>query len=328
MIQSKFFSHAFVDSEIAEVVDRWLWSEWSSVQMRSAPCPFLLHFFFVKRQSQTALSFWCSLDMTRSTTELLQIGLEATTFVLIRQMLSVAFEVVEVFWPVFGSYSPYANIWTPSCPPHRHGKPGDFGSLFFFCVHFPRFLKFLAPRLKKYKYCNAAEPSGAWSDDDREICRRHFEAHLALWWNRALPPPFFLAVHNTPLLVQRMKKCSEFFFLSEVRLYMESCKVSVWESCMMLACLMMAVRAYGELLRVYCCGEHLKHNCGLQPEFEKSFFLRFCRTWTKRYLITSQTWGWSGGVSGKRVWLSSARWLGTAWFKSNKISRQQQQQQH
>ena len=34
---------------------------------------------------------------------------------------------------------------------------------------------------------------------DREICRRHFEAHLALWWNRALPPPFFLAVHNTPL---------------------------------------------------------------------------------------------------------------------------------
>ena len=30
----------FVDSEIAEVVDRWLWSEWSSVQMRSAPCPF------------------------------------------------------------------------------------------------------------------------------------------------------------------------------------------------------------------------------------------------------------------------------------------------
>ena len=45
MIQSKFFSHAFVDSEIAEVVDRWLWSEWSSVQMRSAPFPFLLHFF-------------------------------------------------------------------------------------------------------------------------------------------------------------------------------------------------------------------------------------------------------------------------------------------
>ena len=109
---------------------------------------FLLHFFFVKRQSQTALSFWWSLDMTRSTTELLQIGLEATTFVLIRQMLSVAFEAVEVFWPVCGSYSPCADIWTPSRPPHRHGKPGDFGSLFFF-VHFPRFLKFLAPRLKK-----------------------------------------------------------------------------------------------------------------------------------------------------------------------------------
>ena len=28
---------------------------------------------------------------------------------------------------------------------------------------------------------------------------------------------------------------------------------------------------------------------------------------------------WSGGVSGWHVWLSSARWLGTAWFKSNKI---------
>ena len=66
--------------------------------------------------------------------------------------------------------------------------------------------------------------------------------------------------------------------------------------------------------------------------------------WTKRYLITSQTrgdldvvddrgsagegassaiffWKWSGGVSGYRVWLSSARWLGTAWFKSDKISK-------
>ena len=32
-------------------------------------------------------------------------------------------------------------------------------------------------------------------------------------------------------------------------------------------------------------------------------------------------WGWSGGVSGERVWLSSARWLGTAWFKSDKISK-------
>ena len=32
-------------------------------------------------------------------------------------------------------------------------------------------------------------------------------------------------------------------------------------------------------------------------------------------------WGWSGGVSGKRVWLSSARWLVAAWFKSDKISK-------
>ena len=29
--------------------------------------------------------------------------------------------------------------------------------------------------------------------------RRHFEVHLALFWNPALlPPPFFLTVHNTP----------------------------------------------------------------------------------------------------------------------------------
>ena len=172
--------------------------------MRSAPCLFLLHFFFVTRQSQTALSFWWSLDMTRSTrstTELLQIGLEATTFVLIRQMLKVAFEAVEVFWPVCGSYSPCADIWTPSRPPHRHGKPSDFGSLLFFFVffvHFPPFLKILAPRSKKIQilWCD-----WAWSRNLPQPGRRHFEAHLALWWNRALPPPFFLAVHNTPLFI-------------------------------------------------------------------------------------------------------------------------------
>ena len=33
--------------------------------------------------------------------------------------------------------------------------------------------------------------------------------------------------------------------------------------------------------------------------------------------------GWSGGVSGWRVWLSSARWSGTAWFKSDKISKKE-----
>ena len=29
-------------------------------------------------------------------------------------------------------------------------------------------------------------------------------------------------------------------------------------------------------------------------------------------------WGWSSGVSGWRVWLPSARWLVTVWFKSDK----------
>ena len=83
-------------------------------------------------------------------TELLQIGLEATTFVLIRQMLKVAFEAVEVFWPVCGSYSPCADIffWTPSCPSHRHGKPGDFGSLFFFCA-FSAFSKIFGATFEK-----------------------------------------------------------------------------------------------------------------------------------------------------------------------------------
>ena len=123
---------------------------------------------------------------TRSTTELLQIGLEATTFVLIRQMLSVAFEAVEVF----GLST--ARILATSTP----GPPfalrivtvnqatsgrflcfsvGDFGSLFvfftrrlrvafgcFFFLPFPRFLTiFGATFEKKYKCCDAAESSGA-----------------------------------------------------------------------------------------------------------------------------------------------------------------------
>ena len=36
---------------------------------------------------------------------------------------------------------------------------------------------------------DAAEPSGAWSRNLPQPGRRHFEAHLALCWNRALPPP-------------------------------------------------------------------------------------------------------------------------------------------
>ena len=34
-----------------------------------------------------------------------------------------------------------------------------------------------------------------------------------------------------------------------------------------------------------------------------------------------RTWGWSGGVFGQRVWLLSARWLGSAWFKSDKSQK-------
>ena len=130
--------------------------------------------------------------MTRSTTELLQIGLETTTFVLIRQMLSVAFEAVEVFWPVCGSYSPCADIWTSSRPPHRHGKPGDFGSLFF-CA-FSAFSKiFGATFEKKYKFCNAAEPSGAVrhmiAKSAVAILRR--TSHCGETARFLPPPPFF-----------------------------------------------------------------------------------------------------------------------------------------
>ena len=52
--------------------------------------------------------------------------------------------------------------------------------------------------------------------------------------------------------------------------------------------------------------------------------LRLWRTWTKRYLIflLTRKWnGWSACVSSKRVWLSSARWLGAAWIKSDNISK-------
>ena len=48
---------------------------------------------------------------------------------------------------------------------------------------------------------------------------------------------------------------------------------------------------------------------------EKSFFFWFCRTWTKRYLITSVVY------PANAFWLSSARWLGTAWFKSDKTKK-------
>ena len=54
------------------------------------------------------------------------------------------------------------------------------------------------------------------------------------------------------------------------------------------------------------------------PPTRKVFFLRFCRTWTKRHLITSQT-------RVKRVsrihHRTILRWLGTACFKSDKISK-------
>ena len=95
---------------------------------------------------------------TRSTTELLQIGLEATTFRLIRQMLSVAFEAVEVFGL---SAARVLATSTSGRPVALHivmvnqaisGRflsfsPGNFGSLLFFCIS-RVFLQILAPRLK------------------------------------------------------------------------------------------------------------------------------------------------------------------------------------
>ena len=115
--------------------------------------------------------------MTRSTTELLQIGLEATTFVLIRQMLSVAFEAVEVFWPVCGSSPlPCADIWTPSRRIVTVNQAIS-GRSFFFGA-FSGFSKIFGATFEKNT--NFAMRLSRQAHD-REICRRHFEAHLALW---------------------------------------------------------------------------------------------------------------------------------------------------
>ena len=125
-------------------------------------------------------------------------------------MLKVAFEAVEVFWPVCGSYSSCADIWTPSRPPHRHGKPGDFGLLFFWPS-----LKFLAPRLKKYKCCDAAE-------HDREICLNPAVAILRRTWHcavtaRFLPPPLFFWRYTTPpCLKEKFGLFVDFEFLTEM----------------------------------------------------------------------------------------------------------------
>ena len=171
-----FFPRAFVDSEIAEVVDCWLRSEWSSVQLRSAPDFLLLHFFFcdaaepdcvvvvvlvipwhdkVNKVSDWTLTDWAWGDHFRPHQTDAECG----------------FRSGWSFWPVCGSYSRYVNNWMPSCPSHRHGKPGDFGSLlcfspgefgslfvFFtkrlglrvaFFLHFPRFLTIFGATFKK-----------------------------------------------------------------------------------------------------------------------------------------------------------------------------------
>ena len=105
--------------------------------------------------------------MTRSTTELLQIGLEATTFVLIRQMLKVAFEAVEVCWPVCGSYSPCADIWTPSRPPHRHNiNQATSGRSLFLCAFSTVFKIFGATFEKNTNFVMRLSRQA----HDREIC--------------------------------------------------------------------------------------------------------------------------------------------------------------
>ena len=49
-------------------------------------------------------------------------------------------------------------------------------------------------------FCDVTEPSGAWARNLLQLDRRHFEAHLGLCWDWALPPTFFWQ-YTTPLFI-------------------------------------------------------------------------------------------------------------------------------
>ena len=172
MIQSNCFSHAFADSEIAEVVDRWLWSEWSSVQMRSAPCPFLLHFFFCEAAEPDCVvvlmipwHIWQGqrLNSYRSGW---------------RRPLSSS---LDRYWVWLSKRLKFFGLSSARILP----VPTVRRSFFALCA-FSAFSKIFGATFEKNTNfaMRLSRPA-----HDREICRRHFEAHLALWWNRALPPP-------------------------------------------------------------------------------------------------------------------------------------------
>ena len=183
--------------------------------MRPAPCPFLLQFFFCDAAEPNCVVVVLVIPWHGKVNKVNDWTLTDRAWgdhfrphYSIRQMLKVAFEAVEVFWPVCGSYSPCADIWTPSRPPHRHGirKPSDFGSLLFFflCVcAFSAFSKIFGSTLEKIQilWCD-----WAWSRNLPQPGRRHFEAHLALCCDRALPPPFFFGGTQHPLVLPWTKK--------------------------------------------------------------------------------------------------------------------------
>ena len=139
----------------------------------------------------------------------------ATTFVLIRQMLSVAFEAVEVF-----GLSAALILATPTS-----GRPvvlrfvtvnqatsgrflctgislGDIGSLFFFFVHFPRFLTIFGATFEKNTNFVMRLSRQA---HDREICLNPAVAILRRTSHcaetaRFLPPPLFFGGTQHPLI--------------------------------------------------------------------------------------------------------------------------------
>ena len=107
--------------------------EWSSVQMHSAADFMLLSFFFFFWRGKARLRCCFGDPLTWQGQQCQRLNSYRSGW---RWPLSSSLDWVrlseQLIWPVRGSYSRYADIRTPSRPPHRHDKPGDFGLLFAF----------------------------------------------------------------------------------------------------------------------------------------------------------------------------------------------------
>ena len=129
------------------MVDRWLWSGLSSVQMRSTPCPFLLHFFLWSGRARLRCRFDDPLTWQGQRLNSYRSGW--------RRPLSSS---LDSCWVWLSKWLKFFGLFaTRILPVPTSGRPVALrivtvnqaisGRSFF--VHFPRFLKFLAPRWKK-----------------------------------------------------------------------------------------------------------------------------------------------------------------------------------